>query len=323
MAYSNTAAVLRPDVRTVITEALDADKMFIGQNIFPIYESEEVTGQCPRWKLATGKLLNRVNTLRGKTGEYGEVTRAYENKTFTCLDRGLEERVDDAYARNVSRFFEAETAAAKSVLRNVRIDHEVRCSEALMNVTNFGAGTSPSVAYTEANIATIAFHRDVGAAAIRLNNKGLIPNSCVMSSAVFDRIRRSTLAQNFIRGAGKASDSTQYLTENDLAASLNSLGITNVFVGRMPYNSANDGQAYTATSIWGNTYIWVGKIDGGDFMNGGAGRSITWSKDASGLFVTETYRDEKRRSDMVRVRQHDVVEVIDTTSGELITTSYS
>jgi hypothetical protein len=44
-----------------------------------------------------------------------------------------------------------------------------------------------------------------------------------------------------------------------------------------------------------------------------------WTEDSE-LFTTETYRDEKRRSDMVRVRHNTAEKVIDETAGELIAT---
>lgn len=319
--YSNTAAVLRPDVQTKVEEAAQADQMFIGERVFPVFNSPTKNGQYPKFKLATGELLAHDNKPRAPGSAYQRLQRAYETDTYDCQDRGLEEPVDDSVSRDVARFFDAEVAAANLTYRNVRIGHEVRVAAALMAPATFTA-TAAAVAYTEANIATIAFHRDILAAADRLNAKGIVPNAVVMNNLVFNRTRRSTLAQNFIRGAGRATDSTQLLNAADLAASLGDIGVNQVLVGRLSYNGAKKGQAFSATSVWGSTYIWVGRIEAGDFMNGGAGRSIVWTEEG-GLFVTETYRDEEIRSDVVRVRQNMVEKVIDASAGELITTSYS
>lgn len=319
--YSNTAAVLRPDINTVLLEAASTDGLFIGEKVFPTFESDVQTGQFPKFKLGSGELLNNDGSARAIGAAYQRTIRAYETDAFTCVDRGLEELVDDSNARNLSRFFNSEVLAAQFVLRQMRIGHEQRVSTALINADNFTT-TAASVAYTEANIATIAFHLDVLAACRRLEAKGCLANTVVLSSAVFDRVRRSTLAQNFMRGAGKATDATLLLGASDLAASLTDMGISQVLVGRLNRNNAKKGQAYSATPIWANTHIWVGKVAAGDFMAGGAGRTIVWNKEG-GIFVSETYRDEKLRSNIVRVRQNTAEEVIDTTSGELITTSYS
>jgi hypothetical protein len=49
---------------------------------------------------------------------------------------------------------------------------------------------------------------------------------------------------------------------------------------------------------------------------------MVWEEDASSLFVVETYRDEPRRSDVIRVRQHTDEKVINENAGTLITTGY-
>lgn len=321
MAYANTAAVLRADVQTLVQEAAQADEMFIGEKVFPVFESPTKTGQFPKFKLGTGELLTADVTTRGVDGSYGEIKRAYETDTFTCTDRGLIELVDDAYARDIERFFDAEVLAAKQVYRNVRLGHEGRVATALIDAGVFTA-TAASVAYTEANLATIAFHLDMLNANDRLNAKGVTPNSIVMSMPVFNRVRRSGLAQNFMRGSGFSTDSSFVITTGDLARSLVDIGINQILVGRINKNNAKKGQAYSATPVWPNTHIWIGRIESGDFMSGGAGRTIVWNKEG-GIFVTETYRQENLRSDVIRVRQNTAEKIVDPTAGELITTSYS
>jgi hypothetical protein len=66
------------------------------------------------------------------------------------------------------------------------------------------------------------------------------------------------------------------------------------------------------------------KTGEGDFMNGGAGRSIIWDADSpGGLFTSEQYRDEKRRGDMLRVRSNRVLKIIDPTCAQLINLQWS
>ena len=63
---------------------------------------------------------------------------------------------------------------------------------------------------------------------------------------------------------------------------------------------------------------------GGEFDAGGVGRTLVWEADIpGGLFATETYRDEKRRSDIVPVRTNSVEKVVNENCGHLITTNYA
>lgn len=97
----------------------------------------------------------------------------------------------------------------------------------------------------------------------------------------------------------------------------------NLYVGKAPKNSNQKGQTFSGTFIWSDAYIWVGQIQGGEYQAGGAGRTIQWDRDTTGLFTPETYRDDSRRSNILRVRQHVAEKVIDETAGITITTSYS
>ena len=190
-----------------------------------------------------------------------------------------------------------------------------------MNASNFGAGTGALVAYTQANIATIDLPGDVIAAQERLADNGVNGDTIVMSANLFNRVIRSTMLQNFVRG-NRPTDSTMNMTTDAVAQAFAANGIKQVLVGRARYNSAKKGQAYVKSCIWGDTYIWVGQCNGGAATDGGAGRTFVWNAEG-GLFVTETYRDEKRRSNMVRVRQNTIEKIIDGSAGTLITTSYA
>lgn len=321
MANSDSAAVLRADINVLVEEASMAVDNLIGTRVLPPFEVDQQSGQYPVFKKGKGELLNDDATLRTPGGSYGRVKRTYENDTYDCKDRGLEEEVDDTYKRNVSRFFDAESTAAKHVMQQVMLGHEVRAAAAVMNTSNFGSGTNSAVAYTEANIATIDFPQDVFAAVERLNDNAEQPNTIVMSSTVFNRLRRATLTQNFIRG-NRPTDSSLNVTPTALAAAFAESGIEQVLVGRARVNSAKKGQNYSASNVWGNTYVWVGKVASGDFMNQGAGRTLVWNKEG-GLWVTETYREESKRSDIVRVRQNTAEKIIDGAAGTLITTQYA
>ena len=181
MAYSDSGSVLRGDINALVEEASEATKNLIGLQALPVFGVDEQSGQYPVFKKAKGQLLNNDATDRVPAGSYGRVERSYENDTYDCVDRGLEELVDDTYVKNVSRYFAAETTAAKHVMQQVMLGHEVRAEAAIMSTSNFGAGTSPSVAYTAANLATINFPLDVLAAIERMYNNAETANTIIMS----------------------------------------------------------------------------------------------------------------------------------------------
>jgi hypothetical protein len=317
----SSGATIRADINIKVEEAQSADDFFIGTKAMPPLSVDAKSGTYPKIQIAAGELLSAGSTERTADGSYGEAVRQWTSDNYECVDRGLEERVDDTVSQDLARFFNVEVATARWLLRNVTLSHEIRVAAALVNATTFGAGTNSAVPYTEANIATISFVADVLAAIERVRNNGTNPDTLILSSTVYNRVRRATLVQNFVAGAlGKGSE----VSQTTLASAFADEGIRQVLVGKARYNLAKKGQAYSAANVWGNTYIWVGKCNptAATPQDGGAGFTFYWNAEG-GIFVTESYRDEKRRSSMIRVRQNTTEKVVDATAGTLITTQYS
>lgn len=319
--YPSSGATLRADINAAVEEAASADKFFIGARVMPAMPVEAKSGTYPKLQIAAAELLSNLSTVRSRGGSYGEVARAWTSDTYDCIDRGLEEPVDDTDARDMARFFPLEVASARWVLRNVKLDHESRVASAIFNTTNFGSATNSAVAYTEANIATISLVADILAAIERCNDNGCEADTIVMSSSVFNRVRRATPVVSWVQGSIGAGAK---VTADTLAASFADNGIRQVLLGRARYNSAKKGAAKSMANVWSTTYVWVGKVaeNARTMTEGGAGYTLVWNAEG-GLWVTETYRDEKRRSNMVRVRQNTAEKIVDGTAGTLIATQWS
>ena len=318
MSYLTSNATLRGDITTALIQASQADQGFIGTDVFPIYNSSVRAGQYLKLQLGNAELLNSDASKVAPGSSYPRSARAFDNDNFTCVEYGLEEVVPDALASDVSRFFGLETETAKILLRNIQIGHEAEVASTLFDNSVFNA-TNALVNYTVTNLATINFVADVANAKQRLLKKGVIANTVIMNQEVFDLVRRSPLTQNQFFGV-VATDSRRLLSEAEIAAAA---GVEKVLVGKAAKNSAAKGQAFSGSFILPTTFVAVGQVAGGDFASGGAGRTIVWSEDASAPFVAESYRDEGRRSNILRVRSNRVVKVIDSTAMELVTTSYS
>jgi len=328
MPYSNTAAVSRPELKVFLEQAREADKGLIADKVLPVYSSDSMTGRYPRYNIKKGELLNtNLDTKRGPDGSYTRVGRSWEWDTYDCEDRGLEGTVDDSNAAEMRKFIDLEQSESKLVRRNVALSYELRVAQRIMNtaaVADGGSGftaVNSAVAYTEANIATIDLARDVNAGIIYLEQRGVNTDelSLVLSSTVFDRLRRSTKLLQYIFG-NTIGTGNQALSPEKVA---DALGIKEILIGKRSYNSAKKGQDTSFTNIWGSSYLALVNIKAGEFSEGGIGRTITWTEDASGLYVVETYREEKLRKDVVRVRQNTAEKIIDSNEGYLITTQWA
>lgn len=318
--YLNTSATIRHDLNVFAEEAAHADEYYIAQQLLPVYESPVKSGTYPKIKMQGGELLKAESSKRGPTGTYNEVQRKIETDTFDCVDRGLEERIDDSTVNDLSRFFDVEVLTTKLITRAMMLDYEIRVAAKIMDPATFSTNNS-SVAYAEANLATIDFVYDLFAAKERLTRKAVIPNTLVLSDTLFNRLRRTTKLQTFLYGTLGSGTGYRLINAQDVG---NALGIPQVIVAAATYNNSKKGAVDSVlTPVWGNSHIWLGNVAGGDFNAMGAGRTIVWTNDSPGLFVTESYRDEKRRGDMIRVRHHTAEKIVDANAGELIATQVS
>lgn len=319
--YPNSGATIRADLNSVLEEASQADSDFIGEKLMPSFGVDAKSGTYPKLTKSVSELLKPGDTRRERGGSYGRVKRAWTSDNYDTVDRGLEEAVDDVDAKDLARFFEAESKSAKLVYRAMRLSHEIRVAAEIFHATTWGTPTNSAVAYTDALIATIDFPLDVQAAIERVADNAETPDTIVMSPSVFNRIRRSTLLKSFLVGQNLPGAN---VTPSAIQQAFAENGIKQVLIGKARYDSSvkKATQTYTAAKVWSDTYVWVGKVGSGDFMNGGAGRTITWNPEG-GLFVTESYREEATRSNVVRVRQHTTEKVVDANCGTLIATQWA
>jgi hypothetical protein len=336
--YRNTAAVIRPDLQAVVEQARGAERFLIADRILPIYPVARRNGEYHFLGLAKAELLATDlgnSTLRAPKTAYKRVDRTYEKKSFLCVDRGLTEAIDDGERKDVAPSFDMESTTTRLLVRNNRLAREARVASTIMNASTFTSDNS-KVAYTEGNIETLDIAYDIEAAIAKVNKRGEMTNTIIMSRNVWSRIRRSTLLRKYIFGE---SGGNMQITREVFAKAFSENGAITVEVAEASYSTAKKGQAVADANlgyIWGDTYIWVGSIATGvptravdPSMNGpitlpeGVGATFVWAEEAPSQFVVETYRDEDIKSDIVRVRNYDVEHIMNANSGTLITTQYA
>lgn len=322
--YNNSTAVYRPDIQAFLMQAEDVEESFIAQDIFPVFNVNKRTGQYPRIKIAEGSLMRKDESERNATGTYNELTRKHSWDNYKLTDRGLKVRIDDDKADEMSDFFDLEVTESKLLKRSLLYGHEARAAAALMDTAVFPY-EDKKVAYTEATLATIDFPYDMMLAIQKLRQRGVMPNTIVLSDTLWNLIRRSTLLNNYIFGATNAVKRLIKAKDVSDAFSEEAGSPITLKVAAASLDTSNRAKTTASFSpIWGNGHIWVGKVKGGDLQAGGAGRALSWTKAVkSGLFETESWRDEDRRGDMIRMRSYSDIKILDETAGQLIVTSYA
>ncbi len=321
MSYIAGGSTIRADINQALIEAPQADVGLIGASLLPIQNVDAKSGTYLKVQLGGAELLSNNALARESGSSYSRGIRSFSSANYATNEVGLEELVPDDSAKDLNRFFAYEAETAKFLLRQLKLSHEKRVSDLLWaSSTPFTtADASAAVAYTQANIATIDVARDVASAKLSLAQLGYEANCVAMSANVFELIRRSTLLQNQFFGV-ISNTGARLLNEAEIAAAL---GVQNLLVGRAALNTAGKNKTYSGSFVVPSTKIIVGQVAGGEFTAGGIGRTLVWSGDSAGGFVSESYRDEARRSQVLRVRMNTDEVVIDANAAVRITTSFA
>lgn len=320
--YSNANAVFRADLAGYVYETADWEKNLVGTRVMPIINVAAQQGQYPVFKKTKGQLLKRSVKARAPYSSFPRDNMAFEQDTYNCQEWGIEQAIDDTLAKNYSRFFDAEVIASSMARRKLLLDHEIRVAAAIQNASTFTA-TNSSTAYTVANLATFDFALDVDGIKDSLIGQGETPNTVVIPYQVWTRIKASTKFQNRLRGAGITSDSILNVSPE---AAAEVLEVDNVIIAKSVYDTAAEGIAFTSGLIWSNTYVWIGKTTSAGtpaaMLQGGAGYTLNWSQFGPAVGVS-TYRDEPKKSDIVRAEQCTAEKIVNAAAGQLLGTQYS
>src|SRR6266404_5653051 len=180
--FNTVDSVPRADISSVLMEAVEQEKQFIGQSLFPVMPSPREVGRYPKFRIGAAELLKRDigSTKRNETGTYNEISRKFEWDSYQTTEFGLEERVDDVVARRMENFFDAEVVTAKYLMNNLMLAYEVETTAALLDNATFTT-THSSVKYTEALVTTINAPKDITEALQRMTLLGETPNTLIIS----------------------------------------------------------------------------------------------------------------------------------------------
>jgi hypothetical protein len=319
MAYSNSNALPRAEISQAVFEAASnsASLPFIGLEVLPVYSVPARSGEYVKIDLGPGEAYN-ADALKTAPGtDRSRVTRRFTTDNYSCTSYELEELLPDETSADLGRYFDVEVSSATFLNNSLLISHEQRVADLV-----FGSGISAisaNAAYTAGSIDTLDLAKDVDDAMTELAKKNVVADTLIMSLQVFNRVRRTTKLLNNLFGPVKNVAQARPASAEEVAAALN----VNRVIGRGAKNGAKKGQSYSGSFIWGNSKIVLAKLGAGEFTAGGLGRTLLWNEDSPTPLVTETYRDEARRSNVIRCRHNTSEKLIDASCAIGIDTSYA
>jgi hypothetical protein len=308
---SSALVTHRTDLEGFFEFDLESEKAgYIASKVFPVINVASAVGNFG--KIPLEQLLQQRETKRSSGAGYARSNWTFEPATYATAEHGAEEILDDRDLVLYADYFDAAQVstlrAYSSVLRNA----EQRVADLVFGSTWTGGGATLTTAIThEWDDATNCVPlTDVEAAVQKIyDNSGLWANALVINRKVFRNLRNSAQVIDRIEsnGAGSPSKASD-ITVQMLAAAFD---LDHIIVAGTSKNGAKEGQAASPTQIWSGEYAMVCRVsESADMRDPCIGRTFHFAGDGSSINGTvESYREEQRRGEVIRVR-HETAEVL-------------
>lgn len=299
---TSATTIQRPDLGQVAYEYMlgGSERGFIGMQIMPVFPVDQQSADYP--VIPVESLLKLPTTDRAPRSKYSRGDWEFESGTYATKEYGWEEPIDDVERALYQRFFDAETVASEIAVDHILRGHEKRVAEIVQDTSLAVASANIVNEWDDAANATP--HADVTAAkkAMRAAS-GVSPNAIVMSKTVFDNVMATSEIKTYLQYTSPHLVMGEEAQRQTLARYF---GLDRVLVGDAMYDSAKSGQAASLTDLWSNEYVSLVRISAGGnrLKEPVLGRTFLWTADSPTPVVTESYREEDIRSDVIRVRQN-------------------
>lgn len=304
----------RPDIRDRLDKFdLEADQAgFVGLKIAPALEVSEAFGQFPTQELKDR--LKSHNTERNFDGSYPSTEHKTGKGSYATEEHGIEERVDDRYAKMYGNWVDAEELAAQGTRDAVLRNHNARVIAAALSIsTTNAAGTAWSTTATSDPIANLR------AARLAMRARGVQPGNClVIDWEAYEYLLDNDKILERVKYSGHYDPRRGNIT---VAAVAQALDVEELIISGSIKNTANEAQAASIASMWDKTKaLLFRRVTGKNTKLTQFMRTFHWGADGSQIGGTfESYYSPERRGEVIRNRMDTDEKLLYEEAGQIIT----
>ncbi len=300
---------------------------FVGLRLAPGLGQQSLSVNYPVINLAEGEMLRSNLERREPGGNFKRVSAKIGLDDSTVEGDGVDVVIPlEVQEDSVESGLDAMAVYGEEAFLNALRLHESRVA-ALAQGSDFTSEDS-EVAYTDANLDSITFARDLQAAIRRVKKQGEKANHVAIPAEVWDLVRFSDNLQAYIAGSVNPA---ALVTAENLQKAFADQGVQQVDICEAYVNEGKKNKV-DIQQIWANSHIFVGASDatagGGDSL--GSSRSMRsamktffWEKIFSGPFVVKSFYDEDIESNIVRAWGYTNEKTVNARAGTRIATQYA
>jgi len=310
---------LRPELGTFAEFDLAMDRQgFIGTRVLPILNVGTPSGTFG--KIPIEQLIKARDTARASGAGYSRGNWTFTKDSYLTEEQGAEEVVDDRESTIYSNYFQAEQISTQRAVDAILRNQELRFAALIGNTSTWtGTPLTTSIGTPWATVATATPIEDVEAAVRKVReNSGMLPNAMIISWVTYRNLRMSDQILDRIQTQNFQDVRAGMIGASHLSAVFD---IPQIIVAGGIKDSEPEGDAFTQASIWNDDYCMICRIaETDDIREPCIGRTFHYAEDGSTpLGTIESYREEARRGDVIRVRHEVGEKVMYAEMGHLLT----
>lgn len=298
---ANDTAIIRPDLGVVVDEYLAARSFgMIAPQVLPYFPVGMQAGGFP--VIPKEVLLKHKDTRRAPRAAYPQADWTWENGVYSTGENGYEEYIDEREKNMYRSMFDVEAVASRRAMKIVLTSREKRVADLVFSTTRF-TGHAVSNKWSSYSDATPIEDVSDAVSAVELQC-GMTPNALIIDSTTLRHLKLCDQIVERVKYTFPGID----IANMNAAQIAQALGVENLLVGGGVYDSAAQGKDASLARFWPSTQAMLTIIgQENDITEPCLGKTFYFTEesgDGEAKTVVETYRNESRRSDVVRVR-HD------------------
>jgi len=223
---------------------------YISEQILPLVNVVQSTGLIGAYGTSH---LRIETTLTGGKNKYPRVdTRTYSTQQYNIAEHGLSDIITRADYANVESPFDAEADTTDELVTKLWLGKEKGLADSLTSTSVLTQNTTLSGTDQYSDYSASDPLGDFATARLTIQAAvGMMPDTAIMSWAVFDKIRTHP---DFLVNLGYNYHKPGGLTLGELASAM---GVKRVLVGSAVYETAKEGQTSSIDAVWGKHIIFA------------------------------------------------------------------
>lgn len=301
-----TRSTVHVDKRLTSLSLAYKNQELVGVRLFP---TVRVDKESDKYAIFGKENFDAPNAFRADGGTYNRLDWTLSDTSYNVEEYGYEQAIGDRLAKNADAEVELENTTTQFLTERLLLAQERRIASLVTTGGNFTNKVTLSGAdqFSDDNSDPIGVF-DTAKSAI-LSAVGMMPNVAIIPYATYLKLKEHPQIL-----AKLASNERMQIKENGQSQILQDLlEVQSVVIAKSQYNTAKEGHTITLSPVWGDYIVIAYSQPAPARKQPSFGYCFEFEPR-----VTEVYRDETRRSDIIRVRMTNKEKLTSETAGYLI-----